>query len=103
MSEPLIPFHSPVSTVARAPVHVSTKDEAMTAAREFEAMFLTQSFEQSFKTLPQSAFGGGHAGETWRHFLAKAIADEVSAGGGTGIADWLAPQIAVAATESAKP
>lgn len=95
----IAPFLSPIP-----PLRVTTPPEdsdATQAARDFEAMFLAQSFEQSFKTLPDTAFGGGHAGETWRHFLARAIADEVAQGGGTGIAQWLAPQIAADA-EGAK-
>lgn len=67
--------------------------DATRTAQEFEAVFLTQSFEQAFRTLPDTAFGGGQAGESWRHFLARAIADEVAAGGTTGIAAGLAPLI----------
>ena len=79
---------------ARVPPQAPTRtQQAETTARDFEAMFLTQSFEQSFKTLPATAFGGGEAGETWRHFLARAIADQVADQGSTGIAQGLAPTI----------
>ena len=64
---------------------------AMATAREFEAVFLAQSFDTAFKTLPASSFGGGEAAETWRHFLARAIADELAQSGRTGIAQALAP------------
>ncbi|SFP65667.1 rod-binding protein [Tranquillimonas alkanivorans] len=62
-------------------------DKAKDAAREFEAVFLTQAVEEMMRSVDLGSFGGGHAEETWRSFLAKAFADEIAAQGLTGISD----------------
>jgi len=59
---------------------------AQNAAREFEALFLTQAVEEMMRSVDVGDFGGGHAEETWRSFLARAIADEIAAQGRTGVA-----------------
>jgi Rod binding domain-containing protein len=61
-------------------------DAAQTAAREFEAVFLTQTVEELFRNIDIGSFGGGHAEETWRSFLARAYADQLAGQGMTGIA-----------------
>lgn len=55
-------------------------------AREFEATFLAQSIDEMLKTADASAFGGGHAEEMWRSFLAKAVADVIAQTASTGVA-----------------
>lgn len=60
--------------------------EAAKVARDFEAVFLTQAMDQMMSTVGQGTFGGGHAEETWRSFLARAFAEEVADSGTTGIA-----------------
>ncbi|PYE84379.1 rod-binding protein [Pseudoroseicyclus aestuarii] len=62
------------------------ESEAAATAREFEAMFLTQTVEEMLRTVDMGSFGGGEAEEIWRGFLAQAYASEIAAGGGTGIA-----------------
>jgi flagellar protein FlgJ len=61
-------------------------DAAQNAAREFEALFLTQAVEEMMRSVDVGNFGGGHAEETWRSFLARAVADEIAGQGRTGIA-----------------
>jgi peptidoglycan hydrolase FlgJ len=61
-------------------------DAATSSAREFEALFLSQTVDEMLKTVPAGIMGGGHAEEMWRSFLARAIADEIAGGGNTGIA-----------------
>eukprot|EP00903_Cladosiphon_okamuranus_P020422 g18742.t1 len=61
-------------------------DPAKTAAKEFEAVFLTQVMEEMLKTVPLGDMGGGFAEETWRSFLARAYADQLVEQGTTGIA-----------------
>ena len=61
-------------------------DPAKTAARDFEAVFLTQVMEEMLKTVNMGTLDGGFAEETWRSFLAQAYADELAAKGTTGIA-----------------
>jgi len=69
------------STTARA-----TQADAKKAAVEFETLFLTQVVEEMMRTVKSGSFGGGHAEETWRSFLSRAFAEEMSGGAGTGIA-----------------
>ncbi len=59
---------------------------AARAAREFEEVFLSQAVDEMLKTVDLGSFGGGHAEETWRSFLARAMAEEIAESGTTGIA-----------------
>ena len=61
-------------------------DAAKSAAREFEAVFLTETVEDMLNSVDIGDFGGGHAEETWRSFLARAYADQLVEQGTTGIA-----------------
>lgn len=63
-------------------------------AREFEAVFLSQAVEEMLKNVDIGSFGGGHAEETWRSFLARAYAEELAAQGTTGIAQGVESTIA---------
>ncbi|MGI3170973.1 rod-binding protein [Pseudooceanicola sp. C21-150M6] len=60
-------------------------DASVQAAREFEALFLTQVMDEMLKTVNLGDMSGGFAEETWRSFLARAYADELAARGTTGI------------------
>jgi flagellar protein FlgJ len=60
--------------------------EAKKVAREFEAVFLTQVVDEMMRTVNVGSFGGGHAEETWRSFLARAFADEIASSGSFGVA-----------------
>lgn len=61
-------------------------DAAQSAAREFEAMFLTQMVDEMLKQSDMGDFGGGPGAEQFRFFLAEAFGKEIAAQGGAGIA-----------------
>lgn len=61
-------------------------DAPATAAREFEAMFLTQMVDEMMKNVDIGQFAGGQGAEQWRFFLAQAFGEEIAAQGGAGIA-----------------
>ncbi len=63
-------------------------------AKEFEAMLLSQAVDQMLDTVDIGSMGGGFAEETWRSFLAKAIADEISGTGATRISESVQSAIA---------
>ncbi|MFT6533388.1 MAG: Rod binding domain-containing protein [Limimaricola cinnabarinus] len=73
---------------ARAP-----DPETMATARKFEEMFLAQTVDEMLKSVDTGSFGGGHAEETWRSFLARAFAEQISDQGSTGIAQSVARAI----------
>ena len=58
---------------------------AQSAAREFEAVFLSQAVEEMLKSVDTGPFGAGHAEETWRSFLARAYADQLAGQGLSGV------------------
>jgi Rod binding domain-containing protein len=64
----------------------SQATDAATAAFEFEVVFLSQAVEEMMRATTAGEFGGGHAEQTWRSFLARAFAEEIAGHGGTGIA-----------------
>lgn len=70
------------------------------AAREFEAVFLTQAVEEMLKSVKLGNLSGGHAEETWRSFLARAYADELANRGTTGIAQSVETTIAAYSASS---
>jgi peptidoglycan hydrolase FlgJ len=76
----------PVAFPVPQPADRPAQGDAATSAREFEALFLSQTVDEMLKTVPAGIMGGGHAEEMWRSFLARAIADEIAGGGNTGIA-----------------
>jgi flagellar protein FlgJ len=84
------PAIAPIAAQAARP---ATSAEVETA-REFEAMFLSQTVDQMLKTVPEGMLGGGHAEEMWRSFLARAIADEIASGGRVGVAQSVEAAIA---------
>lgn len=58
------------------------------AARDFEAMAIGQLLQPMFETIDvkHSPFGGGEAESTWRPMLVDAIARQMAAHGGIGLA-----------------
>lgn len=67
------------------PDNISKIDQV---SREFEEVFLTQAFEEMFKTVKKSNINnGGFAEETWRSFMSQQYAKEVAKSGDTGIAE----------------
>jgi len=77
---------SPARTGAPAAV---ANPKLMKSAKEFESVFLEQSFGHMFSGLsgdgPLGANGAG--GDTWRGMLVQEYARSVSKAGGVGIAD----------------
>lgn len=61
-------------------------DAARSAAREFEAMYLSQMVDEMLAQVDIGDFGGGQAEEHWRSFLAEAFGREIAEQGGAGIA-----------------
>ena len=62
------------------------RSDAARAAHEFEVGFLSQAVEEMMRGTTAGEFGGGHAEETWRSFLARAFAEQIAAHGSIGIA-----------------
>ncbi|QFT47388.1 Rod binding protein [Roseivivax sp. THAF40] len=75
------------------PVDQGTSEAAVVAS-EFEAAFLAQSVDEMLKTSDVGAFGGGHAEEMWRSFLAKAVADKIATTSSTDVASQIEAAIA---------
>ncbi|WP_119678538.1 rod-binding protein [Indioceanicola profundi] len=58
------------------------------AAKEFEAVFVTQMLSSMWEGVgADENFGGGHAEETYRGLLMEQYGKEVSKAGGFGLAD----------------
>jgi len=86
-----IPPPSPAPSAAQAtpagtPAKAPASPEAARAAFEFEVLFLSQAVEEMMRGTTAGQFGGGHAEDTWRSFLARAYAEQIAGQGGTGIA-----------------
>jgi Rod binding domain-containing protein len=82
-----------VSTIAPAapdPALLATPQGAKTwrAAQDFEAMALGELLQPMFDTMDtsQGPFGGGSGEAAWRPMLTQAIAKQMAAHGGLGLA-----------------
>jgi peptidoglycan hydrolase FlgJ len=75
--KPLLPNRAPTP---------AAPDRTKTVAQKFEAVFLTEMLNQMMSTVKVGNLDGGHAEETWRIFLARAMADQIAGTGTTGIA-----------------
>ena len=83
-SQTLLSAYSPTPAAAAR----ARNSDPEQAAKEFEAVFLTNFLSSMFTGVSTEApFGGGQAEETWRGFLIKEYADQIVASGGIGIAD----------------
>ncbi|GHF36286.1 rod-binding protein [Seohaeicola zhoushanensis] len=89
----------------QAQAEKAASPEAKKAAREFEAVFLTQTVDEMLKSVDIGSFGGGEAEETWRSFLARAYADQIAEQNSTGIARSVLQTIAAyeTATKAQEP
>lgn len=56
------------------------------AAKQFEAVFLTQAVDEMMNTVDVGSFGGGTGEKMWKSFMSQAIADQIAETGTTGIA-----------------
>ena len=68
-----------------APLPAPSKKEKA-VAQDFAAVFLTEMVDEMMKTVKLGGLDGGQAEETWRSFLARAMADQIARSGTTGIA-----------------
>ncbi|KKK68390.1 hypothetical protein LCGC14_2944530 [marine sediment metagenome] len=87
------------TTGLTVPAETRASQDREEVAKSFEAMFLTEAVDQMLRQVDIGSFGGGHAEETWRGFLARAVADQIADQGGTGIAGTV--DTAIAAYENA--
>lgn len=77
--------------------------DPLTAAKEFESVFLSNFLSTMFSGLSTEApFGGGSAEETWRGFLVKEYADGIVEAGGIGIADHVYRQLVAVQEEASR-
>lgn len=72
---------------AAAKIDTPTKAKAMSAARNFEAVFLNSMFQSMETDIGgDGPFGGGGAGGVWRSMLTDQYARNFAKAGGVGIA-----------------
>jgi len=73
---------------AAGALNASSKAQAMTAAQDFEAVFLNSMFQQMFTKIDgDGPFGGGGDNGVWRSMLTDQYARSFAKAGGIGIAD----------------
>jgi flagellar protein FlgJ len=80
----------------RAPSPAATADpaKAREAAENFEAFYLSQTFEQMFQDVePDSMFGGGQGEKVFRSLLFQEYGKQTAKSGGIGIADMVQKEI----------
>lgn len=86
------------SPVAAAPApHIAATPaikQAHAAAQDFEAVFLTNMFENMFEGLDDDGpFGSGAGNGVWRSMLTEQYAKTISASGGIGITSQIERQL----------
>jgi peptidoglycan hydrolase FlgJ len=81
------------TTGAYTPTSAAPTSTAITKqAQDFESMAISQLLKPMFDTLdtPDALFGGSPAEKTWQPFLLSAIAKQMEANGGLGLASQIA-------------
>ncbi len=73
--------------------HTQKNSAADDVAKNFEAVFLTQAFDEMFQKVATGSFGGGNAEKTWKSIMAQEYATAVAETGTTGIAQSISAQI----------
>lgn len=74
--------------------HASKGDQVRYAAREFEAVFISQMLQHMWSSVEvDEVFGGGQAEEIWRETLLQEYGKEISKRGGLGISDAVERQL----------
>jgi Rod binding domain-containing protein len=70
-------------------------------AQDFEAMAISQMLKPMFDTVdaPDALFGGSPAEKTWQPFLLSAIAKQMEANGGLGLATQIEATLKAGATK----
>jgi peptidoglycan hydrolase FlgJ len=75
------------ATTEQAQAALRTKNKAKAASQNFEAMFLSNMFQQMFtNTDGDGPFGGSGALKIWRSFMIDQYAKSFAKAGGIGIA-----------------
>lgn len=86
-------------SVAPAPYHArtpsgTTANKVHAAAQDFEAVFLTNMFENMFEGLDDDGpFGSGAGNGAWRSMLTEEYAKTIAASGGIGITSQIERQL----------
>ena len=71
-----------------------TRAQIDKTAKEFEAAFIGQMLNHMFEGVDAPApFGGGHGEDAFKSFLTEAVAKQMAANGGVGLADDLRRQM----------
>jgi hypothetical protein len=79
-----------VNAAMASAVGIGRGSDVEKAARQFEAIFVQQLLQSMRRTIPESASMGRSAGSSMYDFmLDRSVADQMSAGRGIGIADFL--------------
>jgi len=91
--DPIGPVPPPLPSTPTPRPDPNGSGEIGRAAREFESVFLATVVEGMLKTGGTQTFGGGHAEEMWRSFLARAYADQLAASGGIGLSETVATSL----------
>lgn len=89
----------------QAPAVYGTRDAvaARRTAEDFEAFFLSQTFEEMFSGIdPDPLFGGGSAEQAYRSLLFQEYGKAVATQGGIGLADSVQREI-LKLQETARP
>ena len=71
-----------------------TRAQIERTAKDFEAAFINQMLGHMFNGVDAPApFGGGHGEDAFKSFLTEAVAKQMAANGGVGLADDLRRQM----------
>jgi Rod binding domain-containing protein len=92
LSPPALPAQPlPSADAARA---AKTRAQIEKTAKDFEAAFIGQMLNHMFEGVDAPApFGGGHGEDAFKSFLTEAVAKQMAANGGVGLADDLRRQM----------
>ncbi len=99
-SSSITPSPAPVEVSGSNTATQSAYSDEARVAKDFEAMLLSQAVNQMLETVDIGSMGGGFAEETWRSFLARAIAEEISGTGITRVSESVHSAIAGYQTET---
>ena len=84
----------PPSPAAPSADSAQTRARIKKTAQDFEAAFIGQMLNQMFEGVETSApFGGGPGESAFKSFLTEAVAKQMAANGGVGLADDLQRQM----------
>lgn len=83
----------PQKTAPKINAHADT-EQVRQAVEEFEAFFISQTFEQMYATVPvNKTFGGGNAEKIFRSMLIDEYGKMTAKSGGIGLTDQIMTQL----------